>query len=490
MGSPLRLFAAATFLVACANADNPVDAQLALGDATPGCDEGARELCDNELDDDCDGNVDEGFANLGVACSLGTGACAANGVYVCAVDGLATECNAVPASTKAELCNGLDDDCDGTPDNGFQINQACDGAGDTDKCAEGVWVCDGAGGRSCTDTTGSTADLCGGGDDDCDPDSTDGSEDTAVGVMCDGGDSDLCKEGMTACLTGLLQCTDATGSTTDNCGNGDEDCDPASADGSEHPGRGAVCDGADSDLCTEGTMQCTGTVLACNDVTGSTVDLCGNGDEDCDATSSDGAEDTAVGLSCDGPGDTDSCKEAVSTCTSGTVSCPDTTGSTTELCAGDAIDENCNGQIDEGYAWQAESPTCSAAVDLVVSGDTGAQTDTDSWYNAEWDRLLITEDSTSSLYVSATVQLYSPPGVDYDLYAYCFGCPGTAVTSSAVANMTGHTETIHLRAEDDTAVDDSHYVYLEVRYRNANRCARWTLTVTGNTSVTTATCNP
>src|SRR5688500_8012849 len=206
---------------------------------TPG-----TELCANTADDDCDGATDEGFTNLGMPCSVGTGACFATGVYVCAGDGLSTVCNATAGSPQAETCNGLDDNCDGTPDDGFQINQACDGGGDTDLCAEGVWVCDGAGGRTCTDLTGSTTDLCGGGDQDCDPGSADGSEDGAVGQGCDGaGDSDLCIEGVTLCVGGGLSCTDATGSTTDNCGGGDEDCDAASGDGTEHPGRGNPCDG-------------------------------------------------------------------------------------------------------------------------------------------------------------------------------------------------------------------------------------------------------
>ncbi len=52
---------------------------------------------------------------------------------------------------------------------------------------------------------------------------------------------------------GALECSDATGDTPDICNGLDDDCDAASADGSEDPGVGAVCDGPDGDLCAEGS---------------------------------------------------------------------------------------------------------------------------------------------------------------------------------------------------------------------------------------------
>ena len=450
------------------------------------------ELCGNGDDDDCDGATDEGFPSYGQPCSVGTGQCFATGVYICAGDGLSTVCDATAGSPQAETCNGLDDDCDGAPDNGFQINQPCDGGGDSDLCAEGVWVCDGAGGRTCTDMTGSTFDLCGGGDDDCDPTSGDGSEDGAVGQACDGGaDTDLCLEGVQVCSNGALQCTDATGSTTDNCGGGDEDCDASSADGSEHPGRGAVCDGGDTDLCVEGTMQCSGTTLACNDSTSSTVDLCGNGNEDCDAASADGSEDPGVGVACDGPGDTDVCAEAISVCSGGAISCPDGSSSTAEACNGDAVDENCNGQVDEGWG-RDDNPTCTTPFNLgAIDGDTGAQTLTDTWYDEEFVTFTLRENNDSDVYLSATVRLYSPPGVDFDLYLKCGSCSGGIVQQSTVSSLAGHYDYLNIRWDDDWfGEDDTYPVVVEVRHKQSNRCAYWQLLVTGNTTVTTNTCNP
>ncbi|MEZ4247562.1 MAG: MopE-related protein [Polyangiales bacterium] len=78
----------------------------------------ARKLCSG-LDDDCDGDVDDGLG-LGDACTSGLGICAAAGVVTCDGAG-ATVCDAVPGMAGVETCSGLDDDCDGMIDDGFDV---------------------------------------------------------------------------------------------------------------------------------------------------------------------------------------------------------------------------------------------------------------------------------------------------------------------------------------------------------------------------------
>ena len=82
------------------------------------------------------------------------------------------------------------------------------------------------------------------------------------------------------------------------CDGLDNDCDPGTPDGSEDPALGAPCDGADSDLCAEGVTACSSGALKCSDGSASTIDVCDGADNDCDASSSDGSEERRVGKEC------------------------------------------------------------------------------------------------------------------------------------------------------------------------------------------------
>ncbi len=72
---------------------------------------GAPERC-NALDDDCDGQTDEGIVPQPTTC--GIGGCARTGQAEC-VGGVVRD-TCTPGTPTAEICNGIDDDCDGTTD--------------------------------------------------------------------------------------------------------------------------------------------------------------------------------------------------------------------------------------------------------------------------------------------------------------------------------------------------------------------------------------
>ncbi|MEZ4399500.1 MAG: MopE-related protein [Kofleriaceae bacterium] len=188
------------------------------------------ETC-NDLDDDCDSRIDEDFPTKGLVCDDGRlGQCLGTGAYVCAADGSGVVCDITNpgAAPSPEVCNGLDDDCDGAIDDGIS-------------CIPG-----------CVPT--STVDLCNGLDDDCD--GAFDEDDPAVGLPCGSNDMAPCRRGTQACIAGQLVCVGAIEPGVETCNGLDDDCDGLADDLAACPGATSCVEGACRVPCAGGEFPC------------------------------------------------------------------------------------------------------------------------------------------------------------------------------------------------------------------------------------------
>jgi hypothetical protein len=72
--------------------------------------------CDG-VDEDCDGRIDESFTMLGDTCVQGIGACQTEGILVCDGAGTGLVCQIeTMKQPEDEVCDGIDNDCDGVAD--------------------------------------------------------------------------------------------------------------------------------------------------------------------------------------------------------------------------------------------------------------------------------------------------------------------------------------------------------------------------------------
>ena len=337
----------------------------------------SEEVCDG-IDNDCDGIVDD-VVGVNAACSVGTGTCEINGVKRCDLESNTLECNATPANATEETCNGLDDDCDGEIDEDFNIGESC---------TVGVGACERTGTFECSfDTTvvcnvqsgGPGAEICDEIDNDCD-----GEVDEGFGV------GNLCV-GIGACPDGQLECNvigDAICSTNPNgsehvyvsesCDGIDNNCD---GQVDEYYGVGGVC----NDNCGEGVYECNPTNpmmygICSTSSIGSAVEeeVCDGVDNDCDMSIDEGFPDFDFDFSADcvdtdddndGSLDVDDCEPQNASISPNAI----------EQCNG--LDDDCNGQVDDNFNF---TPALSDNQNGVCSGTQKVCSGMNGWQEPDY----------------------------------------------------------------------------------------------------------
>ncbi|MCC6336595.1 MAG: hypothetical protein IT380_21730, partial [Myxococcales bacterium] len=285
------------------------DAGVDGGQWTPCFPVGAvPEQCDG-LDNDCNGQADEGVVR---ACTAFT--CA--GLQVCIPDAGGTFTSCVPTNPLTETCNGADDDCDGVADDGL-LDLVC-GVG---QCRRTAAACVNGDAGTCTPGTPET-EVCNGADDDCNGINDDGLSALSCGVG-------QCRRTVAACVLGDAGVCAPGAPVAETCNTFDDDCN------------GTADDGLGTLSC--GVGQCARTVAACvggaagTCIPGTPVsEACNRLDDDCNGTLDDNIPDLTCGVG--------QCRRTAAACLNGDAGTCTPGAPTAEAC--NNLDDDCNGVTD------------------------------------------------------------------------------------------------------------------------------------------------
>ena len=356
-------------LGACAHEiQNCSDGQLQFCNPFQGA---TPEDCETMADDDCDGEVNEGcectLENATQPCGLDTGLCV-QGAKICVLDEdtnllFWSDCIG-GVGPDVEICDGKDNDCDGSTDENLGVSSC--GVG---QCGHTVSNCVNGTTQVCDPLFGASVEICDGVDNDCD-----GLVDENLGTTTCG--LGACVHTINNCTGGVAQlCNPYQTAIPEVCDGLDNDCD-----GDTDEGLGATTCGIGA--CEKVVPNCSGGIeQVCDPLLGQAPESCNSLDDDCDGL----VDEDFTGTATCGVG---ACEKVLPTCLNGTPF--------DELCAelilaeakpevcGNGVDDDCDGVVDEGM----EPEVCGDGADNDCDGvvdEEGAQGCTNYYADVDGD---------------------------------------------------------------------------------------------------------
>ena len=242
---------------------------------------------------------------LGTTCTSGVGACARTGTLVCNSSQNGTTCNATAGSPTTETCNNVDDNCNGSVDE--SLTQTCySGPGGTagvGACRAGTSTCSAGAYGACVGQVVPATETCDGVDNDCDGIVDDGF--CRIGGVCynngQANPSTTCQTCVAAAnvtppttwtnVTNGTVCGSPTGGVCTNgtcgCPSGQTSCSGVCRV------TGAACTAGVGVCLRSGTIVCSGTSTACSVTPGAPgTESCNGLDDDCNGTVDNGVVST------------------------------------------------------------------------------------------------------------------------------------------------------------------------------------------------------